>query len=154
MNCPRCNVELKVEHHHDIEVDHCPNCNGRWLDPHELDHLEATVDSTPEERQATIQYAKRDSDLDCPVCSKKMLAFNYRAYDLEIDTCQDEHGLWLDAGESGRVRDIIEERVRDLGRSARAEEDWGGFLNGLRGGNRGSGGIMDTLSNLFRGGRR
>ena len=44
----------------------------------------------------------------------------------------DQHGYWLDAGEDGRIRDIIAERVRDLDRSASAEAAWGGFLNNLR----------------------
>ena len=133
MNCPRCNLLLQVEHHDGIEVDHCPNCNGRWLDHHELDQLEATVPSTEAERRATIQYARRASELTCPVCSLPMTAFNYRAYNLEIDSCKDEHGFWLDAGEDGKVKDIIEERIRGLARAASAEAAWGGFLKGLRG---------------------
>jgi Zn-finger nucleic acid-binding protein len=134
MKCPRDDVELMIEHHYGIEVDHCPSCNGRWLDPHQLDELEATVPSTPEERRATIRYAERDSDLDCPVCSETMIAFNYRAYNLELDTCRNEHGYWLDAGDEGRVRDIIEERVQGLARAADAEASWGNFLQKLRGG--------------------
>jgi Zn-finger nucleic acid-binding protein len=55
MQCPRCQTELLVEHHHGIEVDHCPTCNGRWLNHDELDKLEATVNSTAEERAATIE---------------------------------------------------------------------------------------------------
>ncbi len=133
MNCPHDNTVLTVEHHDGIEVDHCSTCNGRWLDPHELDLLEATVPSTEAERRATIQYAKRKSELKCPVCAKQMIAFNYRAYDLEIDTCADEHGFWLDAGENGRVKDIIEERIQGLARAATAEASWHGFLSGLRG---------------------
>ncbi len=43
MNCPRDGAELKIEHHRGIEVDHCPTCNGRWLDHDELDEVEATV---------------------------------------------------------------------------------------------------------------
>jgi Zn-finger nucleic acid-binding protein len=132
MNCPRDNTLLTVEHQHGIEVDHCSTCNGRWLDPNELDLLEATVPSTEAERRATVQYAKRNSELKCPVCSQPMIAFNYRAYNLEIDTCKDEHGFWLDAGEDGKVRDIIEERIRGLERSASAEASWRGFLNGVR----------------------
>jgi hypothetical protein len=54
------------------------------------------------------------------------------ALNLEIDTCKDEHGFWLDAGEPGKVKDVIEERVRGLQRAASAEAAWGGFLNGLR----------------------
>jgi Zn-finger nucleic acid-binding protein len=153
MKCPRDDTELAVEHHHGIEVDHCPSCNGRWLDHHELDHLEATVKSTEADRLATIQYARRDSELKCPVCGNQMTAFNYRAYDLELDTCQEQHGFWLDAGEDGRVRDIVEERIKGLQRSASAESAWDGFLDGLRGGGS-NGGLMDKLGGLFRGGRR
>ncbi|MDK1046429.1 MAG: zf-TFIIB domain-containing protein, partial [Anaerolineales bacterium] len=80
MKCPRDGTELLIEHHHGIEVDHCPTCNGRWLDHHELDELESTVPSTEEERRATIKFAKIQSELDCPKCGKRMTAFNYRAY--------------------------------------------------------------------------
>ena len=133
LKCPRDGTELLIEHHHDIEVDHCPECNGRWLDHHELDLLEATVAAHEDQRRATIEYAKRPSELDCPTCGKRMRAFNYRAYDVEIDTCEDEHGFWLDAGEEGRVRDIIEERVKGLARARDAAAGWGRFLSGLRG---------------------
>ncbi len=149
MNCPRDGTELIVEHHHGIEVDHCPTGNGRWLDHHELDELESTVPSTEEERRATIQFAKNHSELDCPKCGKRMTAFNYRAYDLELDTCEDEHGFWLDAGEEGRVRDIIEERIRGLSRAASAEAAWDGFLDRLKGGARG-GGVWDSVTGFFR----
>jgi len=132
VNCPRCHGELVTEQYHGIEVDHCPSCNGRWLDHDELDQMEATVPSTPEERRATVQYARRASELSCPRCGKRMTAFNYRAYNLELDACDDEHGFWLDAGEEGRVRDIIEERVRGLSRAASAEAAWGRFLGGLK----------------------
>ena len=50
------------------------------------------------------------------------------------DECGDGHGYWLDAGEEGRVRDIVNERVRGLERSATAEAAWGRFLGGLKGG--------------------
>ena len=150
MKCPRCSVDLLEEHHHGIEVDHCPSCNGRWLDHHELDELEATVPSTDSQRRATIQYAKRESNIDCPICGKVMLAFNYRAYDLELDTCEDEHGFWMDAGETGRVRDIIEERIKGLSRAASAEAAWDGFLDGLRGGGRRGGSVWDQVTSVFR----
>jgi Zn-finger nucleic acid-binding protein len=133
VNCPRDNAELVVDQEHGIEVDRCPACNGRWLDHDELDRLEATVPSTEEQRLATIEYARRESELGCPRCSKPMRAFNYRAYDLELDACEDQHGFWLDAGEESRVRDIVKERVRGLKRASRMESGWGRFLDGLRG---------------------
>jgi Zn-finger nucleic acid-binding protein len=66
MKCPRCHADLVAEQeYHGIEVDRCPSCDGRWLDHDELDQLEATVPSTPEERRATIRYAERRSELHC-----------------------------------------------------------------------------------------
>ena len=147
MKCPRCDVDLKIEHHAGIEVDHCPSCNGRWLDHGELDQLEATV-ASEDERRATVRYAERHSELNCPKCGKRMTAFNYRAYNVEMDTCEDEHGFWLDAGEEGRVRDIMEERVRGLARAASAEDAWGKFLGRL-----GKRSVWDNIKGKF-GGRR
>ncbi|MCY4615187.1 MAG: zf-TFIIB domain-containing protein [Chloroflexi bacterium] len=152
MQCPKDGTDLIEEHMHGIEVDHCGTCNGRWLDHHELDELEATR-ADEDERRGTIRFADRESELSCPVCGEPMAAFNYRAYDLEIDTCRDEHGFWLDAGEEGRVRDIIDERVRELKRSASAEAAWGDFLKGLSGGGGGDG-VWGSVRRFFGGGRR
>jgi Zn-finger nucleic acid-binding protein len=148
MKCPRDNVELATENYRGIEVEHCLTCHGRWLDYEELDELEATVPSTEAQRAATIEYARHESEINCPVCGKQMIAFDYRAYSLELDTCEEKHGFWLDAGEEGRIRDIIEERVRGLQRSGSAEAAWGSFLQGLRGTSRES--VFDKIGDLFR----
>jgi Zn-finger nucleic acid-binding protein len=134
MKCPRDQTELVVEQMLGIEVERCPTCIGRWLDHDELDQLEATTGASEAERRATIEYGELPSELNCPACGKRMRVFNYRAYSLELDTCPDGHGYWLDAGEEGRVRDIVLERVRGLERSATAEAAWGKFLGGLKGG--------------------
>ncbi len=147
MLCPRDGADLLVEKYQGIEVDRCPQCNGRWLDHDELDALEATV-AKEEERRGTIEYAKRPSEMKCPKCDKPMRAFNYRAYNLEIDTCEERHGFWLDAGEEGGVRHLIEERVRGLARSAWAEQEWGKAKG--RGGRRS---MWDSIKGMF-GGRR
>lgn len=130
MNCPRDGSETTTEDLRGIEVDACPQCGGRWLDLDELDKLEATVTSDESDRRATIIYGDVPSELKCPVCSRQMIAFDYRAHAVQLDTCPD-HGWWLDAGEEGRVRDIIAERVRDLERSSAAESGWHSFLGGL-----------------------
>ena len=149
LKCPRDSTELVIEHHSGIEVDHCPKCSGRWLDHHELDHLEALAAPEEHTRRAMIEYAKRPSELNCPVCDKQMRAFNYRAYNLEIDTCEEEHGFWLDAGEEGQVRDIMDERVRGLERAASAEASWGKFLGRV-----GQKSVWDQIKGMFGGGRR
>lgn len=148
MQCPRDQTPLLEERTHGIEVDHCPQCNGRWLDHHQLDELEATKAKDEDHRSGTIEYASRASELNCPVCAEPMIAFNYRAYDLELDTCEQEHGFWLDAGEEGRVRDLIDERVRGRNRAVKAEQAWGDFLDGV------GGGMWDSVRGFFGGRRR
>lgn len=145
MDCPRDHTPLTPEHHQGVEVDRCPQCNGRWLDQHELDEFETRTAPDPNTRRGMVEYAKRKGDLACPVCGKTMVAFNYRANPLELDSCEDQHGFWLDAGEEGRVSDLIEQRVRDLYRAASAEESWAGFLKGLN---------KKSFRDRLRGGRR
>ena len=131
MKCPRDGTDMTTEDLRDIEVELCPKCHGRWLDLDELDKLEATVSSTEEERRATVVYGEIPSEIKCPVCGKQMKTFDYRAHAVQLDTCPD-HGWWLDEGEDARVREIIAERVRDLGRKSSAESGFARFLGGLR----------------------
>jgi Zn-finger nucleic acid-binding protein len=143
LSCPRDATELAQGKEHGIEVDRCPGCGGAWYDYDELEALESTV-AGDEHRLGTIEYAKRESELACPTCSKPMRAFNYRAYNLEIDACSEGHGFWLDAGESARVRDIMKERVSGLRRAHSAQRAW------HRAKGRGGGGVIDQLKGLFR----
>ncbi len=147
LKCPRDGAELQTERYKDIEVERCPECNGRWLENDELGQIEATV-GDEEQRRGTLEYAKRESSLLCLVCGKQMVAFNYRAYNLELDTCAEQHGYWLDAGEEGRVRDVMEERVRGLERSASAEEAWRNFVRRM-----GRRSFFDDIRKMFSGRR-
>jgi Zn-finger nucleic acid-binding protein len=146
LKCPRDQTELVAEQRSGIEVDRCPTCSGRWLDHGELDQLEAVTAPDEGDRRATIEYSKRASELACPACAKPMRAFNYRAYNLEMDTCEDGHGFWLDAGEESRVGDIMEERVQGLERAATAEQAWDDMLGRL-----GKKSVWDNIKGMFGG---
>lgn len=146
LNCPRDATPLDMGTEHGIEVDRCPTCRGAWYDDEELAILESTV-ADESDRGGMIDYAKRESELSCPVCGKPMRAFNYRAYNLELDACIEEHGFWLDEGEANRVRDVMKDRVSGLRRAGSAQEAWDRAKRG------GGGGVMDQLRGLF-GGRR
>ena len=39
MNCPVCNVELRLAERQNVEIDYCPQCRGVWLDRGELDKI-------------------------------------------------------------------------------------------------------------------
>jgi Zn-finger nucleic acid-binding protein len=144
--CPRDRTPLQTVSEHGIEIDRCTQCHGAWYDYDELAELEATV-GDEDERRGTVEYSKHESDLPCPVCEQPMHAFNYRAYNLELDACAEGHGFWLDAGESERVRDIMKERVRGLHRAEGAQKAWSHAKG------RGGGGVIDQIKNMF-GGRR
>ena len=128
MECPRCHsAELALKDHKGIEVDKCPQCDGLWLDHHELDQLEDLV--LDEDRmKGSMVYSKRESEISCPKCQGPMTTFNYRAYNLPIDVCKEGHGFWLDKGEEERVLELMEKRIHDLKRSTAAEGEWGAFL--------------------------
>jgi Zn-finger nucleic acid-binding protein len=123
LKCPRDATQLDIGQEMNVEVDRCPTCRGAWYDNYELELLESTVGDA-DQRKGMIDYAKRESELDCIVCGKRMRAFNYRAYNLELDACLDDHGFWMDAGESDRVLEVMKERVAGLQRSGEAEAAW------------------------------
>ena len=144
MKCPKCGVDLNMGSYKGIEVDRCPQCEGTWLDHHELDQLEDTV-MDDDRLKGSLMVSAQDSDLLCPRCESHMKWFRYRYYNVELDFCEAEHGFWLDKGEEKRVLEIMEQRIKDLKRSASAEVEWGRFLEGIN-----SRGFMDKVKDLFR----
>lgn len=64
MDCPTCNVGLKMTERQGVEIDYCPQCRGVWLDRGELDKIIERSDSEPVPRAAvnTRNYEpQRDS---------------------------------------------------------------------------------------------
>lgn len=39
MPCPVCRAQLVAMERQGVEIDHCPNCRGVWLDRGELDKI-------------------------------------------------------------------------------------------------------------------
>ena len=97
-------------------------------------------------RKGMVEYARRESDISCPHCNEPMETFNYRARDLPIDHCKNEHGYWLDEGEEKKVLETMKQRVQDLKRSDSAEVSWSKFLE--RGGTRS---FLTKVKDLFTG---
>ena len=145
MNCPRCSATLAVRQFKNIEVDRCPGCQGIWLDYHEMDDLENSA-VREDIVKGMRDYARRTGDLPCPHCGAMMDVFNYRAHNLPIEHCPNDHGYWLDHGEEERVLEVMKERSRDLRRSAGAEEQWAQFME--RGGTRS---FLDKIKGLLGG---
>ena len=145
MNCPRCHAAMSVEKYEGIEIDWCSSCKGMWLDFNELDQLE-DKELDDDDVKGSLMFRSYQGDLHCPTCESGMQMFHYRAYDLELDFCPNEHGFWLDSGEEKRVLEIMKQRIKDLQRSATAEVQWTKFLNSNP-----KKGFVDKIKSLFTG---
>jgi Zn-finger nucleic acid-binding protein len=47
MNCPACNIELKMGDRQGVEINYCPTCRGIWLDRGGLDKIIDRCVDTP-----------------------------------------------------------------------------------------------------------
>jgi Zn-finger nucleic acid-binding protein len=146
MQCPRCATTLDSAKLDGIPVETCPSCKGSWLDESELSQLEITVESDPDLRVGMIEWKQAESKLHCPVCGEEMESFDYRDDGVMLDTCKEQHGYWLDAGEGEAVREAMKDRVHDLQRSQAAEVKWGAFIYKV-----GHPTWIDRLSRMLRG---
>ena len=86
----------------DVEIDHCTDCGGIWLDAGELELLlgdsekaKQLLDSFKIDPNCTENVRK------CPICLKKMqkIIVGLSAPTLLIDKCTKGDGLWFDKGE-------------------------------------------------------
>lgn len=91
----------------DVEVDHCVECGGIWLDAGELELLLGE----PKKAKQLLDAFKLDSTSTeaprkCPICYKKMrkIIVGSTKPTLLIDKCRRGDGLWFDRGE---LEDIV-----------------------------------------------
>jgi len=132
MNCPKCNADLVKKYYKGmIEIDSCPSCRGMWLDFNELDKLEDVVFDDDAHKGSLVHFQSKTNN-PCPQCGAALDEFQYRLYDLRIDTCAENgHGFWLDAGEDERVMALMRQRAADIRRTLDAEASWRQALKGM-----------------------
>ena len=124
MKCPKCGTRLvKKSYKAMMEVECCPNCRGMWLDFDELDRLE-DVAFDQDEYKGSLVHREKETGYLCPQCESKLQEFQYRLYNLKLDTCENGHGFWLDAGEDVRVMGIMATRSAEIQRKIDAESEW------------------------------
>ena len=131
MECPKCAAVLTKKYYKGMmEVDYCPNCRGMWLDYEELDKLE-DIAFDEDRYKGSLIHRECEVACKCPACGGPMQEFQYRLYDLKLDTCLQKHGFWLDAGEDERVLEIMRAQHSRINRKKDAETDWKQVLKGL-----------------------
>jgi Zn-finger nucleic acid-binding protein len=110
MNCVACKEPMIVLELDQIEIDHCLECGGIWLDSGELESLLENPQKAEEFIAKAGEAGKsQKTKRKCPICSKRMLEIAVGSDRLVyIDRCPDNHGLWFDRGELEDVIKILE----------------------------------------------
>ncbi len=118
--CPRCKVSLELLVSDGEEYDICPQCHGVWLDKDEFRRAtrEITVYRKVKTKGEYIKNPVRGpvEYISCVRCGKLMNRRNFgKISGVIIDRCG-KHGVWLDAGELGKIQHFIADGGLDRSR--------------------------------------
>jgi Zn-finger nucleic acid-binding protein len=111
MNCPSCSNELSRVTFEKVELDLCRSgCGGIWFDQGELAKFEdPSINVSPSllrvMRNAEV-VIDRSKARSCPSCTGQVLQnkIDAKTLGVEVDTCLQCSGIWLDLGELDSIR--------------------------------------------------
>jgi len=113
VDCPVCRNAMITLELADVEIDHCTDCGGIWLDAGELERLLGEQ----EKARQLLDSFKTDSTSSeklrkCPICDRKMqkIIVGSSRPAVLIDKCRRGDGLWFDKGE---LHDIVDRAQLD-----------------------------------------
>lgn len=108
MDCISCGEPLVVLELQQVEIDYCLECGGIWLDTGELGLLLGEERAV---RDLLAPFAGKSSSKPgkrkCPICSERMQAVTTSEPSVEVDLCEQGHGIWFDRGELHQIVRII-----------------------------------------------
>ena len=107
MDCPVCKNAMITLELADVEIDHCTECGGIWLDAGELELLLGEQEKAKQLLNSfKIDNSCPEKPRKCPICDKKMqkIIIGQSTPTLLIDKCRRGDGLWFDKGE---LQDIL-----------------------------------------------
>jgi Zn-finger nucleic acid-binding protein len=99
-----------------VEINKCSQCRGLWFAEGKFlqaEEYEGIIENWKDFDLWSDQevFKTEWSSRACPVCGKRMASVLYGHTDVKIDTCTDEHGLWLDQGEFERIIDSLQSEM-------------------------------------------
>ncbi len=110
MHCPVCKTDMIIQELNDVEVDHCLECHGIWLDKGELEMLLEEGSGDDQLVSTFRKVSSGEASRSCPICRKTME--NVQAgpdeFPVLLDRCPN-HGLWFDAGELQQILESSEQ---------------------------------------------
>ena len=86
----------------EVEIDHCLDCGGIWLDAGELEMLLGdSAKASAVVASFSAATGCKEKPRKCPICLKKMEKILVGQDDktVLIDRCRKADGLWFDSGE-------------------------------------------------------
>jgi Zn-finger nucleic acid-binding protein len=106
MDCPVCHNAMITLELAEVEIDHCVECGGIWLDRGELDLLIGDRSKALETLGTLTQAtAAAEQPRRCPLCDKRMkkVAVGPSRPAVVIDQCPRGEGLWFDRNELSQI---------------------------------------------------
>jgi Zn-finger nucleic acid-binding protein len=86
-----------------MEIDHCSDCGGVWLDSGEIDVLGEQAGAMRKELLSALDsdVAEREPSRKrhCPSCGMRLARARLAGLHVSADRCRFKHGLWFDRGE-------------------------------------------------------
>lgn len=116
MQCPACLNKLTQIDVNGVTLDVCKNgCGGIWFDAFEFKKFDEPHEPAGEEllnvpRNPNI-HVDHSQRIKCPKCKEDIVMMRHFfsvKQQVEIDECPGCSGIWLDAGELARVRELFE----------------------------------------------
>ncbi|MDQ5987835.1 MAG: hypothetical protein CSYNP_03581 [Syntrophus sp. SKADARSKE-3] len=117
MKCPRCTVPLEWKPGAGAGLNCCPSCQGLWLDSAFLSEVRRNHEVDLADDFGALPGTKT-SAIMCPGDGARMLTLTHLG--VEVDTCPECKGLWLDKGEWEKLVETYRSRVSKAGIAAAA----------------------------------
>jgi len=95
LECPHDGKPMEKRAVEGVVLDRCTTCGGTWFDARELGRV--TDDKELEQLATRLPLVKVVSPFRCPRCGHECVEGHVA--EVEIDTCTECHGVWLDKGE-------------------------------------------------------
>lgn len=126
MKCPRTGVPLQEIEIEGIKIDVSPACGGVWFDNYEFSKFDEEHESAGDRLieylgELRTEGLNLNARINCPRDPDMVMMRYYFSSQrqVEIDECPQCGGIWLDAGELTRIRDMFptEEARAEAGRA-------------------------------------
>ena len=114
--CPTCSTSLEPGTLHEVAVSRCASCGGVWFDEEGFREAKDLADENLRWLDFDLwkeheSFTVPSHGVDCPCCGKRMFTLRYADTPVEVDTCHDCRGVWLDEKEFERIVSALEDEL-------------------------------------------